>query len=81
MTSLRWLPCNAAGIIRNHSFVDGNKRREFVICVLFLELHGLDIKASQEDATQFVMALATGTLGQTAFVVWLRENVRRKRTH
>ena len=68
-----------AGIVRNHPFVDGNKRTGFVIGVLFLELHGFVFKASEEDATQAVMALAAGTLDEAAFTAWLRENVRRKR--
>ena len=36
-----------AGIVRNHPFVDGNKRTGFVIGVLFLELHGFDFKAER----------------------------------
>ena len=65
-----------AGIVRNHPFVDGNKRTGFVIGILFLELHGFDFKASEEDATHAVMALAAGTLDETSFVRWLRENAK-----
>jgi death on curing protein len=68
-----------AGIVRNHPFVDGNKRTGFVIGVLFLELHGFDFTASEADATQAVMALASGTLDEAALTAWLLENVRRKR--
>jgi len=68
-----------AGIIRNHPFVDGNKRTGFVIGVLFLELHGFDFKASEADATQAVMALAAGRLDEAGYTAWLRENVKRKR--
>ena len=67
-----------AGIVRNHPFIDGNKRTGFVIGVLFLELHGFDFKASEADATQAVMALASGTLDEAAFTAWLRENAKRK---
>jgi death-on-curing protein len=69
----------SAGIVRNHPFVDGNKRTGFVIGVLFLELHGFVFTASEEDATRAVMALAAGSLDEPAFATWLRENVRRKR--
>ena len=68
-----------AGIVRNHPFVDGNKRTGFVIGVLFLELHSFDFKASEADATQAVMGLAAGTLDEAAYVAWLRKNVRRRR--
>ena len=67
-----------AGIVRNHPFVDGNKRVGFVIGVLFLELHGFDFKASEEDATQAAMNLAAGKLDQAAYERWLRANVKRR---
>jgi death-on-curing protein len=67
-----------ADIVRNHPFVDGNKRTGFVIGVLFLELHGFDFKASEEDATQAVMGLATGTLDESAYGTWLRANAKRR---
>jgi death on curing protein len=68
-----------AGIVRSHPFVDGNKRTGFVIGVLFLELHGFDFKASEADATQAVMALASGTLDEAAYTAWLRKNAKRTR--
>jgi death-on-curing protein len=68
-----------AGIVRNHPFVDGNKRTGFVIGILVLELHGFNSKASEEDATQAVMGLAAGTLDEAAYTAWLRGNVKRKR--
>ena len=68
-----------AGIVRNHPFVDGNKRTGFVIGVLFLELNGFRFIASQEDATQAVLSLAAGTLDEAGYSEWLRLNTRRKR--
>jgi death on curing protein len=68
-----------AGSVRNHPFIDGNKRTGFVIGVLFLELRGFDFKASEADATQAVMALASGRLDEAAFTAWLRENAKPKR--
>ena len=68
-----------AGVVRNHPFVDGNKRTGFVIGVLFLELNGFEFKASEEDATQAVTSLAAGTLDESGYRAWLGENVRRKR--
>jgi death on curing protein len=67
----------AVGIVRNHPFVDGNKRAGFVVGVLFLELNGFSFVASEEDATQAVFGLAAGTLDEGAFTAWLRANSRR----
>ena len=64
------------GIIRNHPFVDGNKRTGFVVGVLFLEMNGYLLTAREEDTTQAVLSLAEGTLDEAAFLVWLRSNSR-----
>ncbi len=69
-----------AGIVRNHPFVDGNKRAGFVAGILFLELNGFDFKASQEDALQAVLALTAGAMAEAAYTSWLRANVKRRRS-
>jgi death-on-curing protein len=68
-----------AGLVRNHPFVDGNKRTGFAIGVVFLELNGFDFKASEEDATQAVFALAAGEMDEAGYTAWLRANVKRRR--
>ena len=68
-----------AGVVRNHPFVDGNKRTGFVIGVLFLELNGFDFKADEADATQAVTALAAGTLDEAGFSVWVHARAGRRR--
>ncbi len=65
-----------AGIVRNHPFVDGNKRTGFVVGVLFLEMNGHVFTAGEEDATQAVLSLASGTMDESAFATWLRANVK-----
>lgn len=67
------------GIVRNHPFVDGNKRTGFVVGVLFLELHGFDFTASQEDAAEAVLTLAAGELDEAAYAAWLPANASSKR--
>lgn len=63
-----------AGIVRNHPFIDGNKRTGFVIGILFLELNGYRFTASEEDAAQAVFALAAGTLDEAGYAAFLRAN-------
>jgi death-on-curing protein len=67
-----------AGIVRDHPFIDGNKRTGFVVGVLFLELNGYRFVASEEDAAQAVLSLAAKTLEETAFAAWMRANVKRR---
>jgi death-on-curing protein len=64
-----------AGIIRNHPFIDGNKRTGFLVGVLFLELNGYRFTATEESATQAILGLAAGEIGEAAFAAWLRANV------
>jgi death-on-curing protein len=66
-----------AGIVRNHPFVDGNKRTGFLIGVLFLELNGPHFTATEESAAQAILSLAAGTLDEPALTAWLRANVNR----
>jgi death on curing protein len=56
--------------------IGGNKRTGFFIGVLFLEMNGYRLTASEEDATQAVLGLAAGTLNETSFAVWMRANVK-----
>jgi death on curing protein len=68
-----------AGIVRNHPFVDGNKRTGFVVGVLFLETNGYRLMASEEDATRAVLDLAARRFDETSFVAWLRNQVKSSR--
>ncbi len=64
----------AFGIVRNHPFVDGNKRTGLVAAFVFLELNGLDVHASEEDACRVFMSLASGDLSERALSEWLATN-------
>jgi death-on-curing protein len=64
-----------SGIVKNHPFIDGNKRTGFVIGVLFLELNGARFTASEEAATQAVLRLPAGTLDDAGYAAFLRENL------
>jgi death-on-curing protein len=63
-----------SGIVKNHPFVDGNKRAGFLSGAAFLELNGYQLTASEPEATQAVMALAAGDISDSQLVSWLRDN-------
>jgi death-on-curing protein len=54
----------AAGIIKNHPFVDGNKRVGLVLLELFLELNGFELVAPDEDCYVAIDSLAAGALDE-----------------
>ena len=60
------------GLVRNHAFVDGNKRAAFLATGLFLALNGERLVTTQADATLTMLALAAGDLTEDAFADWLR---------
>ncbi len=64
----------AFGIVRNHPFVDGNKRASFLTAALFLELNGYSLRASEAEATATMLAFASGEIGEAEFAAWLRAN-------
>jgi death on curing protein len=65
------------GIVKNHPFIDGNKRAGFIVAVLFLELNGYRFQATEAEAAVRTLALAAGELSEKEFAAWLKENSRR----
>src|SRR5277367_216052 len=65
------------GIVKNHSFIDGNQPAGFITAVTFLELNGYRFQATEAEAAVRTLALAAGELTQAEFAAWLKENSRR----
>jgi death on curing protein len=64
----------AAGIIRNHPFLDGNKRTGFMAAAVFLEVNGYTLRASEESVVESTVALAEGKLNEAGYAAWLEAN-------
>jgi death-on-curing protein len=62
----------AFGLVRNHPFVDGNKRIGFATAVLFLELNGRRFTASEVDSTVQTLALAAHELDESGYAAWMK---------
>jgi death-on-curing protein len=63
-----------AGIVRNHPFIDGNKRTGFVVGILFLAINGYEFTASEQAAANAVLALASGGIDEHGYAAFLRAN-------
>ena len=63
-----------SGVVRNHPFVDGNERTGFVVGILFLELNGYRFAASEQEAAQAVLELASDDLDEVGYTAFLRAN-------
>ena len=64
----------AHGIIKNHPFVDGNKRTALAAAGVFLELNGFRLMASEADAVYAVLGLSRGDITAVEFGKWLRRS-------
>lgn len=66
--------CYAFSLVKNHPFIDGNKRIGFATAVLFLELNGHYFRAPEVEAVIHTLALAAGTMDESAYAAWLKDN-------
>lgn len=62
-------------LIKNHPFVDGNKRTGMSAGVLFLWVNGYRLSASQEAFEETAVAIAEGKMDLDDIAEWLKSNV------
>lgn len=61
-------------ILRNHPFVDGNKRAGFLALGMMLGMNGVYLDASEREAADVVLAVAAGEMTEDAFRDWIAAN-------
>ena len=66
------------GLVKNHPFVDGNKRIGFAAAIVFLEINSRRFSAAEADAVVQTLALAAGAINEAAYGACIRKNTRRK---
>lgn len=62
------------GIVKNHPFVDGNKRTAFLAGVIFLEINGYKFVASETEATVIFEGLAGNKVSESELSIWFKQN-------
>lgn len=62
-------------LIRNHPFVDGNKRIGHAALEVFLVLNGQQLDASVDAAERVILGVAAGTIGRDEFAAWIRQHL------
>ncbi len=62
------------GLVKNHPFVDGNKRIAAHAMLLFLALNGIRLTYTQDELILVILQLAAGEIGYDEFFVWLLEH-------
>lgn len=64
----------AFGLVKNHAFVDGNKRIGFISMVAFLRKNGVMFRPDQAQATGIILAVAAGEVSEEGLARWIRDN-------
>ena len=62
------------GIVKNHPFVDGNKRAGFMAAYIFLGINGWELKAPEESAVLHTLALAASEESESDYATWLEQS-------
>lgn len=62
------------GIVRNHPFMDGNKRAGFLAMGLFLARNGQQLTADPVEAIAVILRLAEGKMTELELASWVRQN-------
>jgi death-on-curing protein len=64
-------------LVRNHPFIDGNKRVGLIALELFLALNGSALLAGNAECVVDILALAAGERSDEAFTAWVRAHAAR----
>ncbi len=59
-------------IVKNHPFVDGNKRTGLAVGLAFLRLNGVRVKATDDDLVAMVLGVAEGSATKSDVGVFFR---------
>ncbi|MCH8155922.1 MAG: type II toxin-antitoxin system death-on-curing family toxin [Proteobacteria bacterium] len=62
------------GIVKNHPFVDGNKRAGALAAAAFLDLNGYDLQPAEPEVVTMIMGLAAGEIEEDTLARWISEN-------
>ncbi|MEM1326033.1 MAG: type II toxin-antitoxin system death-on-curing family toxin [Bacteroidota bacterium] len=64
----------AESIIKNHPFIDGNKRTGYALMLLTLMDQNIDILVGEDAKYDFVIQIASGQLDFNEIVIWIKQN-------
>lgn len=60
------------GIVKNHPFLDGNKRTGFVAMNMFLVVNGSEVETPEPDVVLTILQVADGSLNEEGLADWVR---------
>jgi death-on-curing protein len=61
-------------IVRNHPFIDGNKRTGAVASIVFLLMNGIELLADEDGYEKVVLSVAEGKIDKAEIARFFRNN-------
>ena len=62
------------GLIRNHPFVDGNKRIGAHTMLVFLAVNGIELRYEQQELIDIVLSVAAGQIDRQGLLQWILDH-------
>ena len=59
------------GLVKNHPFIDGNKRIGAHAMLVFLALNGIELQYSQTELSDIILQLAAGEIDTEDLLYWI----------
>ncbi len=66
--------CLGYGLIKNHCMLDGNKRIGTHVMLVFFALNGIELRYTQKELYEMVLAVADGSLEYEDMLKWILEH-------
>jgi death-on-curing protein len=63
------------GLVKNHGYIDGNKRIGFLAMSIFLYVNGFLLETDEAEATITALAVAAGDRTEEELAVWIRDRI------
>jgi death-on-curing protein len=63
------------GLVKNHGFVDGNKRIGVSVMLLLLRVNGIKIKYSQNELVNLGLVIADGSMDEKGIKQWIKKHI------
>lgn len=64
------------GLVRNHPYIDGNKRVALVVMVAFLERNSIELTATIQEALSTMLDLAATEMSEAQLADWIEAHAR-----
>ncbi|MDX1661642.1 MAG: type II toxin-antitoxin system death-on-curing family toxin [Gemmatimonadota bacterium] len=64
----------ASGLVKNHGFIDGNKRIGATAIGVFLALNGYELEAPETELVAAILTVATSEWSEEELAAWIRDH-------